>query len=295
MVHHQECPLCRSRNICLNFSCTDNFISKEVFQIYECKECGFGFTQDYPDKGEIGNYYESEDYISHSDTSKGLSNKLYRIVRNIMLIRKREIIKKVTGLVKGNILDIGSGTGYFALIMKKAGWKVKAIEINDKARSFSETQFGIDVSGPDKIHDLDAGSFDCVTLWHVLEHFHDPFRYAAEIIRILKPEGICVVALPNSRSYDAEYYGPFWAAYDVPRHLWHFNPESFRTFSEKTGFELETMKILPMDVFYISLLSEKYKGSSLAFFKGMVKAIAFSLLSAFNKKKSSSLIYILHK
>jgi SAM-dependent methyltransferase len=295
MVHHRECPLCRSENISFNFSCADHFVSKEVFQIYKCKECGFGFTQDYPEESKIGRYYESEDYISHSDTSRGLSNKLYRMVRNIMLRRKRGIVRKVTRLAEGSILDIGSGTGYFALTMTKAGWKVKGIEINDKARNFSSSQFGIDVSGPDKINDLKSEIFDCITLWHVLEHFHDPLKYVAEIYRLLKPDGVCVIALPNNDSYDAKYYGSFWAAYDVPRHLWHFNPDSFRIFSEKTGFKQGPMKTLPMDVFYISQLSEKYKGSSLAFLRGIFKAVVFTFLSAFNKKKSSSLIYILRK
>jgi SAM-dependent methyltransferase len=265
MVHHRVCPLCLSEKISFLFRCTDHFITKEVFSIDKCEECGFEFTQDYPEEREIGKYYESEDYISHSDTSKGLSNKLYRLARNIMLRRKMGIIRKVTGLNKGNILDIGSGTGHFAYTMKKAGWQVKGIEINDKARSFSISNFGLEIAGHDYISAFQQGSFDCITLWHVLEHFHDPFKYASEIIRLLKPAGICVIALPNSRSYDAEHYREFWAAYDVPRHLWHFNPDTFRLFSIKTGFRLETIENLPLDVFYISTLSEKYKGSVLSF------------------------------
>jgi SAM-dependent methyltransferase len=295
MVHHRECPLCRSENISLNFSCTDHFVSKEVFPLFKCRQCGFAFTQDYPEESKIGRYYESEDYISHSDTSRGLSNKLYRLVRNLMLSRKRNIVRKVTRLPEGSILDIGSGTGYFAFTMKKAGWQVKGIEVNEKARNFSSSQFGIDVCGPDKIDVLESKSYDCITLWHVLEHFHDPFKYAREIFRLLKPGGICVIALPNMGSYDATYYGSYWAAYDVPRHLWHFNPDSFRIFCEKTGFKLEPVKTLPMDVFYISQLSEKYKESSFAFIRGMIKAMVFAFLSVFNKKRSSSLIYILQK
>lgn len=295
MVHHRECPLCRSENISFYLSCSDHLVSNEVFPLYKCRDCGFGLTQDYPEENKIGRYYESEDYISHSDTSRGLSNKLYRMVRYIMLHRKKNIVRKVTRLAEGSILDIGSGTGYFASVMKRAGWNVRGIEISDKARQFSSSRFGINVSGPDKIDDLESDIFDCVTLWHVLEHFHDPFKYAAEIYRLLKPGGVCVIALPNSNSYDAKYYGSFWAAYDVPRHLWHFNPESFRIFSEKTGFKLGPLKTLPIDVFYISQLSEKYKGSSLAFIRGMVKAMAFAFLSVFNIRKSSSLIYILRK
>jgi SAM-dependent methyltransferase len=295
MVHHNVCPLCLSANISLHFTCTDLFISKEAFQIYKCTECGFEFTQDYPEEWEIGKYYESEDYISHNDTSKRLSNKLYRLARKIMLRRKLTIIRKFTGLNKGSLLDIGSGTGHFSDTMKKAGWLVKGIEINEKARSYAKSTFGLEISGPENISTIQSYSFDCITLWHVLEHFHDPFRYTSEIVRLLKPGGVCVIALPNNRSFDAEHYGKYWAAYDVPRHLWHFNPETFRLFSEKTGLRVESERTLPLDVFYISVLSEKYEGSGLSFIKGIVTAIMFAFLSVLKKERSSSLIYILRK
>jgi SAM-dependent methyltransferase len=212
-----------------------------------------------------------------------------------MLRKKKGIIKNVTGLKKGSLLDIGSGTGHFTGIMKKAGWLVKGIEINQKARNFSVSRFGLEVTGPEKISTFESNSFDCITLWHVLEHFHNPFKYTSDIIRLLKPGGLCLIALPNCSSYDAKYYGRFWAAYDVPRHLWHFNPSTFRVFSEKTGLVLENLRNLPLDVFYISILSERYKGSSFAFLRGMVKALPFAFLSVFNKRKSSSVIYILRK
>jgi SAM-dependent methyltransferase len=212
-----------------------------------------------------------------------------------MVRKKRGIIRNVTGLNKGSILDIGSGTGHFAGTMKKAGWLVKGIEINKKARDFSISRFGLEITGTEEISALEANSFDCVTLWHVLEHFHDPFQYASDILRLLKPDGMCVIALPNCSSYDAKYYGRFWAAYDVPRHLWHFNPSTFRLFSEKAGFVVENLRNLPLDVFYISLLSERYKGSGLPFISGIAKALLFAFLSVFKKGKSSSVIYLLRK
>jgi 2-polyprenyl-3-methyl-5-hydroxy-6-metoxy-1,4-benzoquinol methylase len=295
MVHHKVCPLCSSEKIFILFRCTDHFISKEVFGLYKCSACDFEFTQDYPEESEIGKYYESVDYISHSDTSKGLSNKLYRIARNFMLRKKKGIIKNVTGLDMGSLLDIGSGTGHFAGTMKKSGWLVKGIEINEKARDFSITQFGLEVIDPEKISSLESNSFDCITLWHVLEHFHNPFKYTSDIIRLLKPGGSCLIALPNCNSYDAKYYGQYWAAYDVPRHLWHFSPASFRIFSEKTGLVLENQRNLPLDVFYISILSESYRGSKFPFLSGMIKALLFALLSVPGKRKSSSVIYFLRK
>lgn len=295
MVHHKACPLCQSEEISIPFSCTDNFISREVFMLAKCAKCGFEFTQDVPEENEIGKYYESEDYISHSSTKKGLSNKLYHLARNFMLWRKRKIVGKLTGLKSGKILDIGSGTGHFADTMKRSGWQVKGVEINEKARNYSVSQFGLDVNSPDKIQSLESESFDCITLWHVLEHFHDPGKYASEIHRLLKPDGVCIIALPNSSSYDARHYGKFWAAYDMPRHLWHFNPSTLNTFAEKNGFRLWKIKSLPLDVFYISTLSEKYKSTGLPFLAGMITAKWFAFLTIFKKERCSSLIYILKK
>ncbi len=212
-----------------------------------------------------------------------------------MLRKKRETVMIATGIKTGNLLDIGSGAGYFPGEMKRSGWNVRGIEINDSARAGSAARFGLDVLQPEKIHDLPAGEYDCITLWHVLEHFEDPFSYAAEILRLMKPEGVCIIALPNCSSYDARHYEEFWAAYDVPRHLWHFTPDTFRRFAEKTGFKIEGIKRLPLDVFYISALSEKYKGVKMSFVRGMIKGFWFSLLAAFNKQNSSSLIYLIKK
>jgi 2-polyprenyl-3-methyl-5-hydroxy-6-metoxy-1,4-benzoquinol methylase len=295
MVHHKVCPLCSSEKISLLLSCKDYFVSKEEFPIFRCSDCGFSFTQDYPEENEIGSFYESDEYISHSDTAKGFANQVYRVARSLMLRKKRDLIQHITGLKQGSIVDIGSGTGYFASVMKKSGWRVRGIEINEKARNFSISHFGLEVSSPGQLSSIDSDSFDCVTLWHVLEHFHNPFEYMLEIRRVLKPGAFCVIALPNSGSYDTIHFGQYWAAWDVPRHLWHFKPSTFRVFSEKTGFSLEDMKTLPLDVFYISQLSEKYKGSSLYFLKGIVIASAFAFLTMFNKKRSSSVIYILRK
>ncbi len=295
MVKHSNCPLCSSADILHYLQCTDNFVSKENFGLYRCSACGFVFTNNYPEADSIGKYYESDEYISHSDTSEGFINKIYRIVRNIMLRRKRAIVTNVTKIKTGNLLDIGSGTGHFAAEMKSAGWSVKGIEINEKAREFSRTKSGLEVIGPDEISSLEKESFDAITLWHVLEHFHDPFTYASDIISLLKPGGICIVALPNSSSFDAAHYKEHWAAYDVPRHLWHFNPDTFRIFSDKTGFKTIKLLTLPLDVFYISLLSEKYKGTKLSFLAGIAKAKLFTFGSFFNRKRSSSMIYILQK
>lgn len=295
MVHHDRCPLCSSEMINAHFTCIDHFISKELFSLARCNSCGFLFTQDYPDENEINKYYESDDYISHSDTSEGIVNKMYHLIRQVMLLRKKKIIKKLTGLKNGNLLDVGSGMGHFVCEMKKSGWSVKGIEINEKVRNFSAKTFNLEIIAPDQISSLEADSFDCITMWHVLEHFHNPDKYISDIITLLKPGGICMIALPNSNSPDAKYYKQFWAAFDVPRHLWHFDPATFSQFSEKTGIQVNHQLVLPFDVFYISVLSEKYMGSQWPFIRGIIMAIWFSFLTVFDRNKSSSVIYILKK
>jgi SAM-dependent methyltransferase len=295
MVHHTACLLCSSEKISLHLNCCDHFLSGEPFRIFRCKSCGFTFTQDYPEPGDIGKYYESDEYLSHNDGSKGFYERIYRLVRKIMLHRKRSLIEKITGLKRGTILDIGSGSGHFAQAMKKKGWQVNGIEINGNARKTSISKFGLDIYEPTDIKNLKSESFDCITLWHVLEHFHDPFGYYSEIKRLLKPGGHCVTALPNCSSYDAEHYREFWAAYDVPRHLWHFNPSSFTLFTGQTGLKLEKILTLPADVFYISFVSEKYKGSSFPFLRGIVRAKFYALGAFLRKEKSSSVIFILRK
>lgn len=295
MIHHDICPLCSSPEISHFLSCSDYFVSKETFEIDKCTSCGFLFTQNYPEESEIGRYYESDDYISHSDTSKGLTDKAYQLVRKIMLGRKKKLIGKITRLSTGSILDIGSGTGHFLNTMKKSGWKISGVEINAKAREYAASRFKIDTIPPGKLNSLPENSFDCITLWHVLEHFQEPFKYMEEISRLLKNDGVCIVALPNSISFDAQHYGKEWAAYDLPRHLWHFNPSTFTMFADKNRFAVAEKRNLPLDVFYISILSEKYRGSKIPFLAGTIHALAFLIRSWFLKSGSSSIIYVLRK
>lgn len=295
MIHHKVCPLCSSQEIAHFLSCTDHFVSSEVFNICRCDNCGFIFTQDYPEESEAGHYYESDNYISHSDTNKEITDKMYQFIRRIMLNRKKRIIRKTTGLSAGSILDIGSGTGHFLNTMKLEGWNIKGVEINAKAREYASSCFNIDTISPENIQTLPANSFDCITFWHVLEHFYEPFKFMEEIARLIKSDGVVIIALPNTNSFDSEYYGKRWAAYDVPRHLWHFNSSSFSIFAIKNKFLIVEKRYLPFDVFYISILSEKYRGSKFPVFSGTINGLRFSIRSLSNKSASSSIIYILRK
>ncbi|MBP5589746.1 MAG: class I SAM-dependent methyltransferase [Bacteroidales bacterium] len=293
MKHHTTCPLCSSDKISKHLDVADHFLSKEEYSLYKCDSCGFIFTQDHPDETEMGKYYKSDAYISHNNKAKGVTNFIYKIVRTFTLLSKRFKIESICRKRSGNLLDIGSGNGNFLATMKRAGWDVYGIEIDDDTRQHSTDRFRVTVYRPIDIDKFTDKSIDCITLWHVLEHFDNPEWYMEHIRRLLRPDGICVIALPNCSSFDAAYYKDFWAAYDVPRHLSHFTPETFRKFAEKHHFKIIRTKRMPLDAFYISILSEKYKGTFMPFVVGLVKGSFFFLATLFNKKRDSSLTYFL--
>lgn len=191
------------------------------------------------------------------------------------------------------LLDVGSGTGYFLSFMKKNGFEVLGVEVDETARNFGKEKFGLEILEPKMM--LEGGiskQFDAITMWHVLEHLHDPDAYFSSYKELLKKDGVLVIAVPNCASYDAKHYGKHWAAYDVPRHLWHFTPSTIEKLGDRNGFKLVEKKRLPFDAFYCSLLSEKYKGNSLFFISGFLIGGISWLQGLFNIDKTSSLTYV---
>ena len=295
MVHHSNCPGCNSRYLSRKFKLIDHFVSGEIFEILKCDDCGLILTQDYPEENQIQLYYHSDEYISHSDTTSGIINRIYHFIRGLMLRRKSRMIVSDTNKNIGKLIDIGCGTGYFLAYMKAKEWDTIGFEINEKAKNIATDKFGLEVHDPKQIDKIENTSIDCVTMWHVLEHFHDPSKVLNSIQRILKDDGVLVIALPNNDSYDAKYYKENWAAWDVPRHLWHFNPSSFKIYIEKYGFRIRKIRRLPFDSFYVSILSEKYTGKKMPGLRGMVIGKISWLISMFYKHRTSSVVYIIEK
>ena len=295
IINHNKCPLCKSNALKKRFACKDYFATGEAFDIYECTDCHFVFTQDVPDEKEIGRYYESPAYISHSNTSKGITNKLYHLVRRIMLRSKTNLVERLTLLKNGKLLDYGAGTGHFARAMAKKGWDVTAIEKSDEARELAKKDFGFEMHPIEALAGIKDKELDVVTMWHVMEHIQDLDKIWSELHRILDDTGIAIVAVPNCSSYDAEYYGENWAAYDVPRHLWHFTPSTIMNIAQKHNFILERCYTMPFDGFYISILSEKYKKSSFATLRGVWNGLLGWIASFDKSNASSSIIYVFRK
>jgi len=292
-IIYSNCPLCLSNKIISTISSKDYSISKEPFEIWQCTQCNFLFTQNIPDEESIGSYYASEEYISHSDTKKGIVNRLYHIARKIMLGKKYRLIKKISS--GKTILDIGCGTGYFLNDMKDKGFQTLGIEINEQARDFGKQHFGLNILPPEKLLSGKINQkFNVITLWHVLEHLYQPGLYLQRISELLDSKGVLILALPNPDSFDAQFYQKYWAGFDVPRHIWHFTPQTIAKFVSEY-FTITQLKRLPFDSFYNSLLSEKYRHNKLSFFRGISIGFIAWIYSSINVKKSSSIIYVLKK
>ncbi|NDV57557.1 bifunctional 2-polyprenyl-6-hydroxyphenol methylase/3-demethylubiquinol 3-O-methyltransferase UbiG [Bacteroides sp. 519] len=291
----KSCPLCNNACLEKELTCTDSFVSGEQFDVFCCKECGFKFTQNFPQGSEIDQYYNSTNYISHSDTHKGLVNRLYHRVRKQMLKKKTQLVLTTSLLKTGKLLDIGTGTGYFPAAMQKEGWDVEAIEKNEQTRIYAKEKFNLNVHNESALNTFKPQTFDVITLWHVMEHLENLDQVWANLHTLLKDTGFLIIAVPNCASYDAEYYKEQWAAYDVPRHLWHFTPATIQKWGAKHNFVLASRYAMPFDAFYISMLSEKNKGNSSAFIKGMSMGAWFRLKTLAKKDKSSSMIYIFRK
>ena len=266
----------------------DFSVSGESFSLLLNEEYQILKTHPQPTLDKLGSYYEFEDYISHTDGKRTLFEKMYHFIKRKAIRDKVSLINSYQPL-KGRILDIGAGTGDFLLEAKNQNWDILGIEPNDKAKGIA---VGKGIKFGDTIEKLESNSFDVITMWHVLEHVPDVEHQVAELKRLLKPSGTIIIAVPNFKSYDAKYYREFWAAYDVPRHLWHFSKTAIEKLFDKQNMNLEDIKPMWFDSFYVSLLSEKYKSGKMNFISGFFIGL-ISNVSGFFKKEFSSHIYVL--
>jgi len=292
MIVYSSCPNCGDKNISKVILAKDFTVSGEQFEIWECKNCTQRFTQNIPGADQIGRYYQSEEYISHSDTKKGFVNNLYHSVRKRTLQQKRKLIEEATQKAKGNILDVGAGTGAFLNTMKNADWNCTGIEPDETARKNAKDLYDINLKEAKELFSLSPETFDAITLWHVLEHVHELHSYVEQLKNLLAINGKLFIAVPNYTSADAKMYEAFWAAYDVPRHLYHFSPKAMKILLNTHGLKLERMQPMWYDSVYVSLLSEKYKTGKSNAAKAFINGMISNLEALFNKTKCSSLIYI---
>jgi 2-polyprenyl-3-methyl-5-hydroxy-6-metoxy-1,4-benzoquinol methylase len=295
LVHYTHCPVCGSAAINTVLSAKDHTVSGETFTITECKDCTVRFTRDVPDAASISPYYKSENYISHTNTSKGLINRLYQSVRKRTLKQKRKLVQKALGMQQGALLDVGSGTGAFVKYMQQNGWQVTGLEPDADARKVATEVNKVTLQDISMFYELPPFSFDAITLWHVMEHVHDLQQYVQQLKNLLKINGRLFIAVPNYTSADAAVYKENWAAYDVPRHLYHFSPKSMQVLMERNGLKLLDHKPMWYDSFYISLLSSQYKNGKASLVGAFLNGLRSNYKAMGDVKKCSSVIYVVGK
>ncbi|MEY3443840.1 MAG: hypothetical protein RLZZ519_2121 [Bacteroidota bacterium] len=293
MINYSKCPVCLGNDFHEVMQATDYTVSKTQFAIVHCKQCLHRFTNPVPSQEEIGPYYKSEDYVSHTNTAKGFIHGLYQAVRKFTLKTKQKLVARSTGKELGKHLDVGSGAGAFLATMKSAGWDTLGLEPDEDARKVAKADFGVEARPIEELFQLTANTFDAITMWHVLEHVHALDAYMAQLKALLKADGKLLIAVPNYTSLDAKIYGPSWAAYDVPRHLYHFSPTSMRELLTRHGLNLVRTKRMPFDSFYVCMLSERNTGGNLV--RGIWNGFRSWVGAILSKERCSSLIYVIEK
>ncbi len=295
MHHYFDCPVCKSNAVRFSFSAIDHTVSGESFEIWSCDNCSLMFTQDVPAEAEIGRYYASPEYVSHSDTREGIVNKLYHQVKKYTLREKKALIEKETGLAAGKLLDIGCGTGAFLHTVQEAGWQVTGVEPDAGARQKADETYQLKVRPSHELYTLIPGSYDAITMWHVLEHVHSLHECVQQCRQLLSEKGRLLVAVPNHTSVDARHYKDQWAAYDVPRHLYHFSPHSMNVLMNAHGLQIKKIRPMWFDSFYVSMLSEKFNKEKGNIVNALITGLSSNYKALVNPAKCSSVIYVIGK
>lgn len=285
-----NCPVCDLGPMKINLSTKDYFLTEDNFDLYTCQNCSYTMTFPVPSLEKLPKYYKSENYLSHTASKKGFINSIYQYLRSINLTNKYALIAKYSH--PGDILDIGCGTGELLDHFKKNKWKVTGIEPNNEAREYANKQYNVNAKQEHELIALPEKHFDVITMWHVLEHVPDFNERIKQIQKLIKPSGTIFIAVPNIKSPDAIKYGKHWAGLDVPRHLHHFSPQSFKKLSDKHNLGLLEMVPMKMDAFYVSLLSEKYLKHSLPLLRAFIEGLK-SNIEASKNNSYSSMIFVL--
>lgn len=242
-VEYVDCNLCHADDAQVLLEGRDRLHSLPgVFTVVQCRQCGLVYLNPRPTKSEMAKYYP-DDYEPYVFFERIRHSRLARLDYNYGLGKRRRAIEQfVQG---GRLLDVGCGNGSFLYYMRDYDWRVCGEEISRSGVDYARQELGLDVF-LGELHDaaFPLHHFDAVTMWNVLEHLYDPAAALAEIKRILKPEGLLVIAVPNLTSWDARVFGPAWVGYDVPRHLYTFAPATLGTLLDQVGFRVARMRCL---------------------------------------------------
>lgn len=289
-----SCPLCGGKEFEQFLTVQDHFLTGESFLICRCNACGLKFVNPRPTNEQIGKYYQSDQYISHNSSGWSLFNWVYRVARHFAIRQKFNLVRHNTKGVR--LLDIGCGTGELLKYCKRRGYVVQGMEPNELPRQYAIEHNGIDVKS--SLSELSCGGegYDCIMLWHVLEHIHLLNETFDNIKNLLDKDGRLVIAVPNHESFDAKYYNSYWAGYDVPRHLYHFTRDTITRLADKHGFAVQKVFPQKMDSYYVSILSEKYRRGTTNIFSAFINGWKSNHFAKRADMGYSSMIFLLtHK
>lgn len=289
-----SCPLCDSKDTTLFMDSTDYAVSGESYSLVRCNNCGLIATLNPPT--EINDKYSKLNLeLYRVDKPRRFFDIVYYYMRYITVRRKIRLVESKTGMRRGKLLNYGAKSGFFSSRMSDRGWTVTSLEQHYEKRMFSLEMFHHRMMDLTELDSIPKNSYDAITLWHTLEHQFFPGSLMDKLCSVLKPNGLIFVAVPNTDSFDATFYGNKWAAWDVPRHLWHFNPGSMMMFGKTHGLVLMYHRRMPFDVFFISVLSEKFRKSRWPTMKGLACGFLFWLKTNTRRDKGSSIVYVFRK
>ena len=263
----------------------DHFLTQETFRIERDEKTGVLATRPTPEN--LSSYYEAKNYRSHGGQQKSLIDCLYSAAKVVRMRSKKRLVEKHHNSF-GSVLDIGCGDGAFLAVFEDK--RVAGVEPSVRARELCVKKGLVVVPSISDINE----TFDVITLWHVLEHLPNLKEDLIAIKSLLSDQGRLFVAVPNCKSWDAEYYGEFWAGYDVPRHVWHFDKESLERTLASAGFEITVHEPQIFDLFYVAYLSEKYKGGPFALSRAVLVGV-YAVLTKKALKRPSALLLIAKK
>ncbi len=288
-----HCPVCAGQNFSSVVTAKDQLVSGAEFNLDECSSCSLRFTNPRPDDDQLPAYYDSADYISHTNRPLTLTDRLYKIARGFTLKNKRRLIAKINrDRNQARLLDVGCGTGHFLASCQEHGWQIIGVEPNATARQQATTLTGSSIY--QDLQNIHNQQFEVITLWHVLEHVPDLAQTMQTLTTLMATKGSLIIAVPNYRAYEAGKFGGHWAAYDVPRHLYHFTRQAMHTLAAKHGLKIVQTHPMWLDSFYISLLSNQHKNKRNNYLGSFITGL-LSNIYALKSGDFSSLIYHLVK
>jgi len=238
-----SCPVCLNPVTAPALVGTDFLFesTSKTFTLYSCEACRCLFLHPMPDSREIERFYPA-DYWWNARRSGGLK-KLESVYRKLALRDHVAFITKAAGNRSVDVLDVGCGSGTLLGLLKHRGFRVTGLDFSAEAAAIAKAENGVDVAvGSLEEAHFPAESFDVVTLFHVMEHVTNPRLVLAEVSRVLKPNGVAILQVPNIESWQFKIFGARWYGLDIPRHVIDYSRNSMLKLLADSGFVVNRIR-----------------------------------------------------